>query len=266
MNIATPTAIGTPMAIAMMEETTVPKNTAAIPKTAGLPCGFQVWVVKMFPVFSVNAGIAFQIRKIAIAAMITSSSPPEPAARALNTRSPIRIELPEIPPSAFRPSGVRPPVERASSASGSRSPMGSAPGTPSAATWKRSSRLGSCSVVLAMCRPDLQVSGVLAGSSDVVVVLCLDPVGGARPDRGGGLLSCRANSPLSKSTDALHRGDDLGLNLRRQRRGTQLVKRSLAIGRGVAQERLEQRADVGGIAGRADDLVGDQDDRVGTRR
>ena len=30
-----------------------------------------------------NAGIAFQIRKIAIAAMITSSRPPEPAAKRL---------------------------------------------------------------------------------------------------------------------------------------------------------------------------------------
>ena len=61
----------------------MPKNTAAIPNNGGSACGFQVWVVKMFPVFSVNAGIAFQIRKIAIAAMITSSSPPDPAARRL---------------------------------------------------------------------------------------------------------------------------------------------------------------------------------------
>ena len=105
----------------------------------------------MFPVFSVNAGIAFQIRKIAIAAMITSSSPPDPAASALKTRSPSRTELPEMPPSAGRPSGVSPPVDRTSSASGSRSPIGSAPGTPSAATSKRSSLVGSCSVISAMC-------------------------------------------------------------------------------------------------------------------
>ena len=85
---------------------TVPKNTAAMPKNGGSPCGFQVWVVKMFPLLSVNAGIAFQIRKIAIAAITTSSRPPDPAAKPLKTLSPIRTELPEIPPSAFRPSGV----------------------------------------------------------------------------------------------------------------------------------------------------------------
>src|SRR5664279_525208 len=84
MNNATPTATGTPITIAMIEEMIVPKNTAAIPKYGGVACGVQDWVVKMFPVSWVNAGMAFQIRKMAIAAMITNSRPPEPAARALN--------------------------------------------------------------------------------------------------------------------------------------------------------------------------------------
>ena len=35
MNIAMPIAIGTPMTMAMNEEMTVPKNTAAMPKTGG---------------------------------------------------------------------------------------------------------------------------------------------------------------------------------------------------------------------------------------
>ena len=83
-----------------------------------------------------NAGIAFQIRKIAIAAITTSSSPPDPAASALNTRSPIRTERPETPASG-RPSGVLEPGGSIWSAlSGWFGPIGIAPGTPMAATSK----------------------------------------------------------------------------------------------------------------------------------
>ena len=121
----------------------MPKNTAAMPKTGGSPCGFQVWVVKRLPVLSVKAGIAFQIRKIAIAAMTTSSRPPEPAASPLKTLSPSRTERPEIPASG-RPSGVSDPGRSIrSSLSGSPGPTGSAPGTPRAATSNRSSVIGS---------------------------------------------------------------------------------------------------------------------------
>ena len=82
----------------MNEATTVPKKTAAMPKIGGSACGFQTWVVNMFPELPVNAGIDFQIRKIAMAAITTSSSPPEPAARPLKTRSPVRVCFPLIEP------------------------------------------------------------------------------------------------------------------------------------------------------------------------
>ena len=68
---------------------------------------------------------AIQIRKIAIAAITTSNRAPEPAASPLKTRSPMRTELPEIPPSAFRPSGVSPPLDLTSLASGTIVPIGS---------------------------------------------------------------------------------------------------------------------------------------------
>ncbi len=106
-----PIAIGTPITSAMNDDITVPNSSAAMPNTGGSACGFQTWVVNRLPLLPVNAGIAFQIRKTAIAAMTTSSRPPEPAARPLKTWSPSRTDLPEMPPSACRPSGVRPPVE-----------------------------------------------------------------------------------------------------------------------------------------------------------
>ena len=100
-----PMAIGTPTIIAMNAATTVPKNTAAMPNTGGSPCGFQVWVVKRLPVLSVKAGMAFQIRNPAIAAMTTSSSPPDPAASPLKILSPSRTERPVMP-------GLGPAVRR----------------------------------------------------------------------------------------------------------------------------------------------------------
>src|SRR6476661_866713 len=140
MNNAIPTAIGTPTSIAMNADITVPKNTAAIPNTGGLPCGFQVCVVNRLPVFWVNAGIAFQTRKIAIAAITTSRTAPDPAANALNTRSPTRTDRPDTPASG-RPSGsIVPGASTWSAASGTGPPInGLAPGTPWAAISNGSS-------------------------------------------------------------------------------------------------------------------------------
>ena len=76
----------------------MPKIRAAMPKTGGLAAGFQVWVVNSFHgLCAVSAGIAFQIRKPAIAAITTSRKAPDPAASPRNTRSPRRTERPEIP-------------------------------------------------------------------------------------------------------------------------------------------------------------------------
>ena len=51
MNSAIPIAIGTPITSAMNDDITVPKNTAAMPNSGGVACGFQTWVVNRLPVF-----------------------------------------------------------------------------------------------------------------------------------------------------------------------------------------------------------------------
>lgn len=53
-----PTAIGTAMAIAMIELTTVPKSSTAMPKTGGLPAGFQSKVVRKLPSSFERASVA----------------------------------------------------------------------------------------------------------------------------------------------------------------------------------------------------------------
>ncbi len=98
MNRAIPMAIGTPMATAITEATTVPNRIAAMPKIGGSACGNQTCVVSRFPELPENAGSDFQIRKIAMAAITTRSSPPAPAERPLNTRSPVRVCFPLIEP------------------------------------------------------------------------------------------------------------------------------------------------------------------------
>jgi methionine synthase I (cobalamin-dependent) len=70
------------MIIAMKAATTVPKNTAAIPNTGGLPCGFQVWVVNRLPELPVNAGIAFQTAGARIVGACCGSTPAHLAAMA----------------------------------------------------------------------------------------------------------------------------------------------------------------------------------------
>src|SRR3954451_13097960 len=65
------------------------------------------------------------------------------------------------------------------------------------------------------------------------------------------------------SAQAADRGGNLGLQLRRQRRVADLAQLGLAVGAGdVAEEALDERQLVGRGALGADDLVGDQDDRV----
>ena len=97
MNSAIPIAIGTPISSATPDDTNVPNSSAAMPNTGGLSSGFQTCVVNRLPVLPVIAGIALTIRKMAIAAITTSSSPPEPAAKARNTLSPTLVEPPDLP-------------------------------------------------------------------------------------------------------------------------------------------------------------------------
>ena len=94
MNSAMPIAIGTPISNAIPDDIRVPNSNAAMPNIGGSSSGSHTWVVNRLPVLPANAGSALKIRKMAIAAMMTSSSPPEPAARPRNTRSPTRTDLP----------------------------------------------------------------------------------------------------------------------------------------------------------------------------
>ena len=72
----------------------MPNSSAAMPKTGGFAPGVHTWVVSRLPELPLNAGSAFQIRKNAMAAMMTSSRPPDPAASPLKTWSPRRTERP----------------------------------------------------------------------------------------------------------------------------------------------------------------------------
>jgi hypothetical protein len=58
MNSAMPTAMGTAMTIAMIELTTVPNSSTAMPKTGGSPAGFLSMVVRKLPSFFEMASVA----------------------------------------------------------------------------------------------------------------------------------------------------------------------------------------------------------------
>ena len=135
MNNAIPIAIGTPMIIAMNDDISVPNSSAAIPNSGGVRLRVPLLGgEQVHGLCAVNAGIAFQIRKTAIAAMITRSKPPDPAASPLKTRSPIRSERPATPASRRPSGGLDPGGSIRSALSGWLDPIGNAPGTPLAAT------------------------------------------------------------------------------------------------------------------------------------
>ena len=94
MNSAMPIPTGTASSMAMTAETRVPNARAAIPKTGGLPSGFQLCSVKKFAVFDVSDGVARQMRNRAIAAMMTSTREPAPKEIPRKTRSPRRTLAP----------------------------------------------------------------------------------------------------------------------------------------------------------------------------
>ena len=72
----------------------VPNSSAAIPKTGGELSGNHWVSVKKLAEFVVRDGIERQIRKTAIAAMITRTAIPEVRLSPRNTRSPRRCALP----------------------------------------------------------------------------------------------------------------------------------------------------------------------------
>ncbi len=55
MNRAMPTAIGTATAMAMTDDTTVPKARTAMPNSGGVPVGFHSRVVKKLASFLLSA-------------------------------------------------------------------------------------------------------------------------------------------------------------------------------------------------------------------
>src|SRR5882757_7535113 len=88
-----PTAIGTAMAIAMTELTTVPYASTATPKTGGFALAFHSKVVRKLPWSLEIAFTARTVRKTAIAAMTTRSTMPEPRDRPAKIRSPGRVTV-----------------------------------------------------------------------------------------------------------------------------------------------------------------------------
>ena len=93
-----PMATGTPTIMAMIDVVRVPNSSAATPNTGGFPPGFHFSVVNsVHGLCAVSAGIAFQIRKAAIAAMISSRMAPDAADRPRKIRSPARTCRPVMP-------------------------------------------------------------------------------------------------------------------------------------------------------------------------
>src|SRR5882757_10107962 len=88
-----PTAIGTAMAIAMTELTTVPYASTATPKTGGFALAFHSKVVRKLPWSLEIAFTARTVRKTAIAAMTTRSTMPEPRDMPAKIRSPGRVTV-----------------------------------------------------------------------------------------------------------------------------------------------------------------------------
>jgi hypothetical protein len=72
----------------------VPNSSAAIPKTGGELSGNHWVSVKKLAVLVVKDGIERQIRKTAIAAMMTNTAIPEFRLSPRKTRSPRRCALP----------------------------------------------------------------------------------------------------------------------------------------------------------------------------
>src|SRR5690349_25017419 len=94
-----PSATGTAITSAMVEVRTVPNAIAAMPKRGGVSLAYHSWYVKKFSAFSRSDGIAWTIRKIAMATMMTRTIEPAEVATARKIRSaPNRWPLGRPPP------------------------------------------------------------------------------------------------------------------------------------------------------------------------
>ena len=96
----------------MTAESSVPQASAAMPKTDGVVSGNQTLVVKKLAVLAWSAGTVRQIRKTAMAAMMTSTNAPAAADRPRKIRSPSRTAAAARSRTRAGSAAVPPPTAR----------------------------------------------------------------------------------------------------------------------------------------------------------
>src|SRR6478609_1927297 len=209
--------------MAIVEAVTVVHRNSRMPKAGCSPPGAHTRLVKKFAELSISAGTACTMRKMAIRVTRTMTKTPETVAAPPKSRSPTRPVDAWSPCRGLRPSGPG---------------VWSAPDTPvTVDTW---SPLPSLCFLLAQGRTPVR-----------------------RPPLRG--RPCRiAPAGSGGSGDRVDRGLDLGRHLGRQRRVALGLEALLDLVRGEGlEEALDLLARLGVGVLRADDLVGDEDDRVG---
>jgi hypothetical protein len=98
-------ATGTASSMAMVALITVPNSSAAAAKAGGFASGNHSVLVKNGTELACSAGIAFQMRKAPMVAMMTSTSTPAPREIPRKTRSPSR-RAPPVEPGPAGASGA----------------------------------------------------------------------------------------------------------------------------------------------------------------